>query len=179
MTSSEHRHSSDISYRIMASYLRFRERFRKPRVFLESVGVKSGDVILDHGCGVGSYAIPAATIVGPAGKVYALDIHHIAVETTAKRAAKAGLDNLETILSGLENNLPDQTVDVILLIDVYTWIPDKIALLEEFHRTLKPKGRLVILIDHDSPEGCKNDVEQSGLFKLEQQEENVLYYSRK
>ena len=179
MTSSEQRHSSDISYRIMASYLKFRERFRKPADFLQSIGIKSGDIILDHGCGIGSYAIPAAKIVGPSGKVYALDIHHIAVEKTAERAAHAGLGNLETILSGLENGLPDQSVDIILLIDVYTWIPDKQALLEEFHRTLKSEGRLIILIDHDSPEGCKRDVAQSELFELERQEENVLYYCKR
>ncbi len=176
MTVTERAHGSNFSYRMMASFLRFRERFRKPEEFLRGIGIKENDFILDHGCGVGSYSIPAARLVGPEGKVYALDIHPMGIERTQKRAEKAGLTNVETILSGLENGLPDEHVDVVLLIDVFTWIHDKTALLQEFHRVLKPSGRLFILIDHTSPDGCKTNVKQSGLFKLVSQEENLLGY---
>ncbi|MHA2423279.1 MAG: class I SAM-dependent methyltransferase [Candidatus Thorarchaeota archaeon] len=176
MTVSERPHTSNLSYRIMASYLRFRERFRKPEEFLRGIGIKENDVVLDHGCGIGSYSLPAARIVGPKGWVYALDIHPMAVERTKKRAEKAGHSNIVTILSGLENGLSDEYVDVVMLIDVFTWIDDKLALLKEFDRVLKPDGRLVILIDHQSPEICKGVVEESGLFKLVSQEDNVLRY---
>lgn len=162
----------------MASYLKFRERFRKPEDFLRSLGIKRGDVILDHGCGIGSYSIPAAKMVGVTGKVYALDIHPIGIEKTQKRAEKEGLRNLETILSGLENGLPDQYVDIVLLIDVFTWIEDKVALLNEFHRVLKPSGQLVVLIDHASPDECKTIVDKTGQFRLAKQDGNVLYYLR-
>jgi ubiquinone/menaquinone biosynthesis C-methylase UbiE len=176
VTVSERPHTSNLSYRIMASYLRFRERFRKPEEFLRGIGIKENDVVLDHGCGIGSYSLPAARIVGPKGWVYALDIHPMAVERTKKRAEKAGHSNIVTILSGLENGLSDEYVDVVMLIDVFTWIDDKLALLKEFDRVLKPDGRLVILIDHQSPEICKGVVEESGLFKLVSQEDNVLRY---
>lgn len=176
MTISENRHNSNLSYKIMASYLKFRERFRKPHEFIQRLGIKENDVVLDHGCGIGSYSLPAAKIVGPGGQIYALDIHPIAIERTKKRAEKAGLENVQAILSGLENGLPAEHVDVVLLIDVYTWIDDKIALLREFHRVLKPSGQLFILIDHASPDGCKTTVEQSGLFELTAQEDNLLHY---
>jgi ubiquinone/menaquinone biosynthesis C-methylase UbiE len=162
----------------MASYLRFREHFRKPEEFLHNIGIKEGDVILDHGCGIGSYAIPAAKIAGPKGMVYALDIHPMAVERTKNRAKKEELSNVETILSGLENGLPDEHVDVAMLIDVFTWIDDKIALLEEFHRVMKQGASLVILIDHASPDGCKKIVKQSNLFEFISQDENVLIYRK-
>ena len=138
MTISERPHTSNFSYRIMASYLRLRERFRKPEEFVRMIGIKENDIILDHGCGIGSYTIPAAKIVGPKGWVYALDIHPMAVERTKKRAEKEGLGNVVTILSGLENGLSDEHVDVAMLIDVFTWIDDKNALLEEFYRVMKP-----------------------------------------
>ncbi|MFW9933250.1 MAG: class I SAM-dependent methyltransferase, partial [Candidatus Thorarchaeota archaeon] len=112
------------------------------------------------------------------GKVYALDIHPIGIEKTQKRAEKEGLRNLETILSGLENRLPDQYVDIVLLIDVFTWIEDKVALLNEFHRVLKPSGQLVVLIDHASPDECKTIVDKTGQFRLAKQDGNVLYYLR-
>ena len=171
-------HSSNLSFRIMASYLKFRERFRKPMEFLQSIGVERGNYILDYGCGIGSYSIPAAKMVGPEGKVFALDIHPLAIKRTKKRAEIAGLENLDTILSGLESGLPDGYVDFILLLDVFKSIQDKIVLLKEFHRVLKPTGRLIILIDHVSPDSCKAVAKQSGLFNLVSQEENLLTYIR-
>jgi len=41
--------------------------------FLEKIGVKPGQIVLDFGCGVGHYTIPAAKVVGKNGKVYGLD----------------------------------------------------------------------------------------------------------
>ena len=160
----------------MASYLRFRERFRKPEEFLRGIEIQEDETVLDHGCGIGSYSIPAARIVGVNGMVYALDIHPIAVERTRRRAEKANLTNVETILSGLESGLLDENVDVVLLIDVFTWVDDKTALLHEFYRVLKPSGRLFVLIDHTSPNECKSIVEQTGLFVLVSQKNNLLSY---
>jgi ubiquinone/menaquinone biosynthesis C-methylase UbiE len=162
----------------MAWYLRIRERFRKPRQFIESLGIKEGDKVLDYGCGIGSYTIPAAKIVGDDGKVYALDIHPVAIERVEKRARKAGVHNIETIQSDIVTGLPDEYLEFTLLIDVYTWVDDKDALLQEMHRILKPSGQLVFLIDHVSPEGCKRTVDESGLFRFDQQEENILRYTK-
>jgi SAM-dependent methyltransferase len=78
----------------------------------------------------------------------------------------------------LETGLPDEHLDCTLLIDVYTWVDDKIGLLKEIHGILRPSGNLVFLIDHVSPEGSKNTVEESGLFKFILQEGNVLRYEK-
>ncbi|MFX0055731.1 MAG: class I SAM-dependent methyltransferase [Promethearchaeota archaeon] len=177
-TTTNHPHSSNTSFRIMAWYLKFRERFRKPAEFVGTLGIKEGHNVLDYGCGVGSYTIPTARLVGESGKVYALDIHPIAIERVKKRSRKEGLANIETIQSDLATGLSDEHLDFALLIDVYTWIDDKIGLLKEIHRILKPSGKLVFLIDHASPEECKSNVEESGLFRLVFQEENVLRYEK-
>ncbi|MFW9884795.1 MAG: class I SAM-dependent methyltransferase [Candidatus Thorarchaeota archaeon] len=171
-------HTSNTSFRVMAWYLKFRERFRKPAEFVSTLGISEGHKVLDYGCGVGSYTIPAARLVGESGKVYALDIHPIAIERVEKRARKEGLSNIVTIQSDLATGLPEGHLDFALLIDVFTWIDDKIALLKEIHRILKPLGKLVFLIDHASPEECKEIVGESGLFKLVLQEENVLRYEK-
>jgi ubiquinone/menaquinone biosynthesis C-methylase UbiE len=162
----------------MAWYLRFRERFRKPADFVSTLGIEEGHNILDYGCGIGSYTIPLARLVGATGRVYALDIHPIAIERVEKRALKSGLMNVETIQSDLRTGLPDEHLDFALLIDVYTWVDDKIGLLKEIHRILHPDGKLVFLIDHVSPEGCKTTVRESGLFRFILQEENVLRYEK-
>ncbi|MHA2603360.1 MAG: class I SAM-dependent methyltransferase [Candidatus Thorarchaeota archaeon SMTZ1-83] len=171
-------HTSDTSYRVMAWYLRFRERFRKPSEFVSTLGIKEGHNVLDYGCGIGSYTIPAARLIGEAGRVYALDIHPLAIKRVMKRAKNEGLSNIVTIQSDLATGLPENHLDFALLIDVYTWVDDKIGLLEEIHRILRPSGELVFLIDHVSPEGCKAAVEDSGLFKLVFQEDNLLRYEK-
>ncbi|MHA1926418.1 MAG: class I SAM-dependent methyltransferase [Candidatus Thorarchaeota archaeon] len=177
-TTTNRPHTSNTSFRVMAWYLRFRERFRKPAEFVSTLGIEEGHNVLDYGCGVGSYTIPAARLVGESGRIYALDIHPIAIERVEKRARKVGLTNIETIRSELATGLAEEHLDFALLIDVYTWIDDKIGLLEEIHRILQPSGKLVLLIDHASPEECKATVEESGLFRLILQEDNVLRYEK-
>ncbi|MHA2041286.1 MAG: class I SAM-dependent methyltransferase [Candidatus Thorarchaeota archaeon] len=177
-TTTNRPHTSNTSYRVMAWYLRLRERFRKPADFVSNLGIEEGHNVLDYGCGIGSYTVPTARLVGESGRVYALDIHPLAIERVKKRAKKEGLSNIETIQSDLATGLPDNHLDFALLIDVYTWIEDKIGLLKEMHRTLQPSGKLVFLIDHASPEGCKTTVEESGLFRLILQEANVLQYEK-
>ena len=42
-------------------------------IFLRKIGIKIGQTVLDFGCRVGHYTIPAAEIVGNSGIVYAID----------------------------------------------------------------------------------------------------------
>ena len=178
INTSEQRHMSDMSFKLLSVYLRIRERFRKPKEFLEKIGLIEGQRVLDYGCGAGSYSIPAAKIVGSLGKIYALDIHPLAVESVQKRAQKEGITNLDTIHSGLETGLEDSNLDVILLLDVFSWVKDKESLLREFHRVLKSGGKFIIMVDHMSPEKCEEIVAGVEIFSLESKEENLLMYQK-
>jgi len=53
--------------------------------------VNEGQIIVDFGCGYGSYTIPAAKMVGEKGKVYALDKNKKALDTVMKKAEAQGL----------------------------------------------------------------------------------------
>ncbi len=162
----------------MAAYLKFRERFRKPELLVQEIGVTEGDKVLDYGCGIGSYSIPLAKVVGNSGRVYALDIHPMAIERVRKRAEKEGLTNIETIQSDLATGIPDVHLDYALLIDVWTWVQEKNELLKEMHRTMKSNAKLIILIDHASPDDVKKMVDESNLFSFVRQEDNVLHYEK-
>ena len=177
--STEPRIVSNFNFRIMAAYLRFRERFRNPEDTLATIGIEEGQRVLDFGCGIGSYAIPAAKIVGNSGRIYALDVHPIAIDRVNKRIVKEGLKNVETIISGLETGLADKSLDHILLLDVYSWISTKSKLLNELHRVLKPEGKLSVLIDHMDPAEFLGDIEQTDLFTVDFQEDNFFILSRK
>lgn len=170
---------SNFNYRIMAAYLQFRERFRKPEETVSALGIGEGQKVLDFGCGIGSYSIPISQLVGETGRVYALDVHPIAVERVRKRAEKLNLSNIEVIQSGLETGLDEKSCDFVLLFDVYTWVPDKNALLNELHRVLKPSGKLSVIIDHMNPEDFLSDVEQFGGFALETREDNFFIFQKK
>ncbi len=163
---------SNFNYKIMAAYLRFRERFRKPEETLRILGIEEGHKVLDFGCGIGSYSIPAAKIVGETGRIYALDIHPVAIDRVQKRIDQENLRNVETIQSGLETGLADESLDYVLLLDVYSWIPTKAKLMKELHRVLKSTGKMSVLIDHMDPAEFIDDIERTGLFSIEVEDGN-------
>jgi len=163
----------------MAAYLRFRERFRKPEEIVRMLGIGNGHKVLDFGCGIGSYSIPVSHLVGESGQVYALDVHPIAIDRVQKRAEKLNLHNIETIQSGLETGLDDKSCDFVLMFDVYSWVPNKRALLKELYRVLKTDGKLSVVIDHTSPEEFVFDIEQFGRFAIELREKNFFILHKK
>lgn len=92
--------------------------------FLRNVGVKVADKVLDFGCRVGHYSIPAAFAVGKTGRVYAVDKLQRPLNELKRKANRLGLENIETIKTSgeLDLNFADSTVDVILLYDVLHYI---------------------------------------------------------
>lgn len=124
--------------------------------------VKEGQTFLDFGCGTGSFTIPAAKVVSPNGKVYALDYFPRQLEIVREKVAKEGLTNVETILSSNNTGLPDESIDVVWMCDVLHEIKERRSVTEELHRVLKTGGILAV---HD---GMGNRILEytDGLFNL-------------
>ena len=76
--------------------------------------------------------------------MYALDYFSRQLEVVEARSEKAGLTNIEIILSSSETGLPDESVDVVWMCDVLHEITERRAVLEELHRVLKREGILAI-----------------------------------
>ena len=169
---------SDIDFRVMAFFLRIRDLFISPAKLLQKVGIKEGQTVVDFGCGSGSYTIPAARMVGEQGKVYALDIHPLAVRTVESKAKKESATNITTILSDRDTGLPDESVDVVLLYDTIHRIRDKRALLKELHRAMKPNALLSILAEHIKVEDVIEIAQEDGLFALRHREGRLLNFER-
>jgi len=136
--------------------------------------VQEGQTFLDYGCGTGDFTIPAAQKVRQQGKVYALDYFPRQLEIVTERSAKAGLSNIETILSTSKTGLPDESVDVIWMCDVLHEIKERRAVLEELHRVLKKDGVLAI---HDGMMERVLDY-TTGLFSLILRDDKLLRFAK-
>jgi len=122
---------------------------------LRRLGVKTGQYVLDFGCGSGTYAIPAAEVVGQNGRVYALDKDHNALDEVIENARRAGLQNVERTDStgDVKIRLDNESVDVVLLFDVFHSYyfhgsSERRRLLAEIHRILKRDGMLLVYPKH-------------------------------
>ena len=137
--------------------------------FLEEAGLGPGMTMVDYGCGPGFVTLPAAEMVGPAGRVYALDIHEGMVSLVGSRAAEAGLANVTALLNdGPEAPLPDGAADLVTCIFVFHYRESRDgrqALAADLARLLKPGGRLAVLqwADRTSSEETVDLLAKAGL----------------
>jgi len=156
---------SNFHFKLMSFCFKFRDFFLPRMNILKEVGIKPGFHVLDYGCGPGSYVIPLAELVGKSGKVYALDIHPLAIQGIQSIASKRQLTNVETICSDCKTGLPDNSVDVVLLYDTLQALSDPDRVLEELHRVLKPNG-ILSFSDHMKENEIVSKVTSKGSFRL-------------
>jgi ubiquinone/menaquinone biosynthesis C-methylase UbiE len=159
-------HDAMSDFRLFAFYSACRDSFNPPRNTLAAVGIKPGDTVLDFGCGRGGFAVAAAEIVGPGGKVYALDAHPLAIKLVRTEVRRLGLANVETIQSDGPTGLADESVDVVLLYDVFYDLASPGAVLAELARVMKAEAILSVTDDHLKPEEMVSALRQGGHFQF-------------
>jgi len=157
---------SKFHFKLMSFGYKFRDFFLPPKNILKEVGIKPEFHVLDYGCGPGGYIIAAARLVGKSGKIYALDIHPLAIQGVQSIALRKALTNVETICSDCKTGLPDNSVDVVLLYDTFHMLSDPNGVLEELHRVLKPNGILSLSDHHMKESEIVSKVTNRGLFRL-------------
>lgn len=115
---------------------------------LEHIRIKDDFTILDVGCGGGKTVFRLSEVV-PKGKVYGIDYSEAAVKKSKKLNKKGIKNNRVQIDNGSVSNLPynDNMFDLITAVETYYFWPDKINDLKEIYRTLKPKGKLLLIFE--------------------------------
>ena len=123
-----------------------REQQEEPDRALDLIGITPGMVVADVGAGTGYMTMRLARRVGPNGKVYASDLQPAMLQIIRDKARQQQLSNVE-IVQGAEEDakLPDNAIDLALLIDVYHefWLPRE--MLRSIRRSLKPGGQLILV----------------------------------
>jgi len=123
-----------------------RENEERCSLMLTNLGVKPGMVVCDMGCGNGFYAVQLAKLVGPQGKVLAVDIQPEMLKLLRQRAKRADVENIEPIQGQLHDpKLPKGKVDLILLVDVYHEFSHPEQMLRAMRESLSPDGVCALL----------------------------------
>ena len=143
---------------------------------LQQIGIRRGQTVLDFGCGYGTYTIPVAKVINKQGRVYALEKDKEALDELMQRSESAGLKNIERMeTSGeLEIELNDESVDVVLLFDVFHsfYFPqarDRRRLLGEIYRIMRPSAFLSISVWPNLMESESEDEIKHANFRLEKE----------
>lgn len=169
----------NIGFKFMSFAFKFRDFLLPRKYVLEEVGIQPGFHVLDFGCGPGTYTTIVAELVGRTGKIYALDIHPLAIQQVQKTASKKKLTNITTICSDCLTDLENSSIDVVLLYDTFHHLSNPDLVLEELHRTLKPNGILSFSDHHMKEENILSHLTDKGLFKLSRKGKKTYSLSKK
>jgi arsenite methyltransferase len=124
--------------------------------------LQPGETVVDLGAGAGFDACLAAAMVGPQGRVIGVDMTPAMVAKARGNATLLGLGNVD-VREGFLESLPlaDATADVVISNGVINLCPDKVTVLGEAFRVLKPGGRVQIadiVVTKAIPDSAKEDI---------------------
>lgn len=131
-----------------AAWLERPERIEeeRPDEVIAKMELKPGQVVADIGVGTGFFARRMAKLVAPDGYVYGVDIQPEMLELLKDYCSRDKIENVKPLLGAEKStNLPDASVDWILLVDTYHEFQDAPAMLADMHRALKAGGRVALL----------------------------------
>jgi demethylmenaquinone methyltransferase/2-methoxy-6-polyprenyl-1,4-benzoquinol methylase len=157
---------------------RLRRKLFGPVRILKRAGIRSGQDVLEVGCGTGFFTMPAAKLVGDEGHVHAIDSHPRAIEKVARKIREAALANVRLIKAdAIETGLTSDCIDLVLLLGV---IPSPTLplcrLLPEMHRVLRPEGALAVWTA--CPWWSPASLTEKGLFVHGAREDGVHIFRR-
>ena len=123
-----------------------REDEEAPSILVKSLKLQPGNVVADIGAGSGVISLMMAEIVGPKGKVLAVDVQQEMIDLLEKKLKEKKVTNVVGVL-GTEKTprLDPGTVDLAIMVDVYHEFAYPYEMMKEIAKSLKPGGRVVFV----------------------------------
>lgn len=121
-----------------------RDEWQQPDRVLAALELRPEQTVADIGAGTGYFTVRLARAPGVA-KVFAVDIEPSMVEYVRQRAAKEGLRNVVVVQGASDRSNVPEPVDLVLIVDTFHHIPNRVAYFRELKKSMKPSGRLAIV----------------------------------
>lgn len=148
-----------------AGFLHGTAGFAHPPRNVAALGVQPGMRVADFGSGSGAYVLAIAKELNNSGHVYAIDIQKDLLRRTKNEADKLGYKNVEVLWGDLEagngSKIAHNTVELVLISNLLFQVEDKLQVMAEAKRIVRPNGRVAIIDWSDSYGGLgpmKEDV---------------------
>ena len=124
-----------------------REEEERTDLLVEALDLKPGAVVADIGAGSGYFSWRMARKVGPTGQVYAVEIQQPMLDILMANMRRRQVGDIVRPALGTvqDPKLPEASVDLILLVDVYHELDYPYEMTQAMVRALKPGGRLVLV----------------------------------
>ncbi|HVO67153.1 MAG TPA: class I SAM-dependent methyltransferase [Syntrophales bacterium] len=165
----------DLAFRIIALMFKIRDIFIQKDKLLDKFGIRQGQSVVDYGCGPGSYIRKASELVGTGGRVYAIDIHELAIESVKKRISKENLHNVTALAASKERcPLNDDSIDLIYALDMFHMVANPTIFLKELNRISKPDGILFIDNGHQNRDKAKTKINSSGTWEITEERQRYM-----
>jgi ubiquinone/menaquinone biosynthesis C-methylase UbiE len=122
-----------------------RHRFHDPRAMLAPL-VRENEVVADIGCGMGYFAVPLAELVGPGGRVLAVDLQEAMLEGVRRRALAAGVLERMRFHRALSGDLcVEGPVSFALAFWMVHEVPEKTPFFRQLRGMLAPDGTFLMV----------------------------------
>jgi SAM-dependent methyltransferase len=130
-----------------------RDAWQKPHEVIRALALAPDAFVADLGAGTGYFAARLANML-PKGRIYAADLEPDMVRYLGARAKREHLPNLVPVQAAPQDPRLPERVDLVLLVDVYHHIADRVRYFERLRASLRPGGRVAIVdFRLDAPEG--------------------------
>jgi precorrin-6B methylase 2 len=122
-----------------------REQEEAVTMAISKMALQPTSVVADIGAGTGYYSFRIAPLI-PQGKLYAVEVQDAFIQALQEKTNTLKLTNVAVVKgSATTPNLPDTSIDLAFMVDVYHELEYPQEMLQALHKALKPNGKLLLI----------------------------------
>lgn len=122
-----------------------REAEENTSKLLQDIAISSNDTIADIGAGSGYHVFKMAPMASD-GLVYAVDIQDEMLSALSAKKQETGINNIKVVKGGDKSvNLPENSVDKVLMVDVYHEFNYPAEMIASIKKALRPDGEIYLI----------------------------------